>query len=254
MNNQKYLCCLQRKITSKLILCLFKLKLLLVRWNIHVLIEPFSGVFLYLIYLSKFSKWRRSHPPIAFNDFYNSQYDHNRRFEMYEFLIKKENLDSKIIYLEFGVARGDSFKWWVTRNEHPDSRFFGFDTFEGLPENWRILKKGFFSTRGEMPDTKDPRCQFIKGLFQDTLQGFLDKTALEGKLVVHLDADLYSSTSYVLNKMSSYFRKDDIIVFDEFNVPPDEFRAFLDFFNSHKMKYELLAACNNYQQAAIKFL
>jgi len=239
--------------THRIIPYLSKLKLLLVRWNIHILIEPFGNVFLYLAYLSKFSKWRKQHPPIAFNDFYNPQYNHSRRFEMYDFLLKKEDLNSKIIYLEFGVAKGSSFQWWVEHNQHPDSQFFGFDSFEGLPEDWHILKKGFFSTGGAMPNIQDSRCQFIKGLFQSTLQGFLEKIPLEGRLVVHLDADLYSSTSCVLNKMSSCFKRDDVIIFDEFNVPTDEFRAFLDFFNSHKMKYELLAACNNYQQVAIKF-
>lgn len=55
-------------------------------------------------------------------------------------------------------------------NTCPDSRFFGFDTFEGLPEDWTAgnTRKGGFDVGGAVPDLPDPRVRFVKGLFQET--------------------------------------------------------------------------------------
>jgi hypothetical protein len=50
--------------------------------------------------------------------------------------VNHQHLDSiKLDYLEFGVAEGSSFKWWVNRLQNKDNHFYGFDTSEGLPED-----------------------------------------------------------------------------------------------------------------------
>ena len=67
-----------------------------------------------------------------------------------------------------------------------------------------------------------------------------------------MDADLYSSTLFVMTKLIPFLEKDDIIIFDEFGVPTHEFRAFNDIVSSYNLKYEFLGAINNYLQIAIK--
>ena len=67
-----------------------------------------------------------------------------------------------------------------------------------------------------------------------------------------MDADLYSSTLFVLSNLIPYLRKDDILIFDEFGVPTHEFRAFTDVVSSYSLKFEVLGAINNYLQVAIK--
>src|SRR5262249_45413629 len=111
------------------------------------------------------------------------------RFDLYTYvhgeLIKADPVD----YLEFGVFRGGSLKRWTELNSHPASRFYGFDTFEGLPEEWKVstrtLEKGHFSTQGVPPDISDSRVTFIKGLFQDSLPPFLADFKPKNRLVVH---------------------------------------------------------------------
>jgi len=75
-----------------------------------------------------------------------------------------------ITYLEFGVWKGASFKMWLQLNQHAASRFVGFDTFTGLPEDWTARDpKGAFSTSGGAPQIADARGSFVIGLFQETL-------------------------------------------------------------------------------------
>lgn len=209
--------------------------------------------FVNLAYLSKFSKWRSQLPKIEYDDFYTGTFVSNKRLQLFDYLLKKEKLDQPINYLEFGVYFGNSFKWWVANNPHADSRFYGFDTFEGLPEDWNLYKKGEMTTNGQMPEINDKRHRFLKGLFQETLPGFIRENLLSDKrLVINIDADLYTSTLYVLTMLAPYLKKDDLIIFDEYGVPMHEFKAWDDFHKSYYVDYVPIAASNNYYQLAIK--
>src|SRR5580704_10061871 len=79
------------------------------------------------------------------------------RNALYEYIHKNHVGGSAIDYLEFGVFEGESIKKWMELNAHQDSRFFGFDSFEGLPTDWEGLPKGHFATKGEPPKTNDKR-------------------------------------------------------------------------------------------------
>lgn len=232
-----------------------KIKGLSLRIGLHRIVEPFSNFLITLIYLSKFSKWRKENSNLKFNDFYNNNVKYADRFNLHEFLLFSEKLDQAIDFFEFGVADGISFKWWVEKNRNNNSRFFGFDTFTGLPEDFGVMKKQDYDTKGKFPDVGgDSRCHFYPGLFQDTLPVFLNEHKSLNRKVIHLDADLYSATLYVLTVLNPFLAPGDIIVFDEFGVPTHEFKAFSDFVSSYYFKYEVLGAVNNYLQIAIRVL
>ena len=52
--------------------------------------------------------------------------------------------------------------------------------------------------------------------------------------------------------MSPYFKKGDILLFDEFNVPLHEFKAFSEWVNSFYINYFVIGEVDNYYQIAIK--
>ena len=134
---------------------------------------------------------------------------------IFEDLKIKHEKDS--LWLEFGVYTGNSIRYIAS---HTDEIVYGFDSFEGLPEKWRDgYPKGAFKT--QLPIGLPSNVKIIEGLFQDTLSSFLESNS--GKVsFIHMDADLYSSTKYVLNTLTLHERisKNCIILFDEFiNFP-----------------------------------
>lgn len=198
------------------------------------------------------SKWIASQDKKnILNDFYSLQRDYSKRYQLYQFVVNKLNLKNEAIdYLEFGVCGGHSFKWWLNKNINYDSKFYGFDTFEGLPENWGTYNKGDMAAN--IPIIEDTRVKFIKGLFQNTVPDFLSDSNLKNgkRKIIHMDADLFSSTLFALTSLAPYLKKGDVLFFDEFNVPNHEFYAFKMFSDSYYIKTKLLGAVNNYFQVA----
>jgi len=229
-----------------------KIKALFSRFKLHVLFKPFEGLFLNIVYLSRLSRWISKTPKGQFNDFYNKKVNYENRFQLHEFVLNEEIKNQAIDYLEFGVASGIAIKWWVEKNKNPETKFYGFDVFTGLPEDFGVMNKHHYDTQGTTPKIDDARVTFIKGLFQDSLPGFLDNYKSGKRKVIHMDADLYSSTLFVLTRLFPLLKKDDIIIFDEFGVPTHEFKAFTEIVSSYKLNYEFLGAINNYLQIAIK--
>lgn len=152
--------------------------------------------------------------------------------------------------LEFGVYTGRTLKVIAEAREH--RQVFGFDSFQGLPEDWRSnIPAGTFATE-QLPEVAG--AELVVGWFNDTLPDFL--THHPGPVTfLHLDADLYSSTVTVLEHVGPRLRPGSVIVFDEyFNYPgweQHEHRAWHEFVAKTGIECRYVAYTCNHEQVVI---
>ncbi len=162
---------------------------------------------------------------------------------------------SKKIIAEFGVWQGESINFFA--KHCPDARLFGFDSFEGLEEDWYGFKyqKGFFSTNGQSPKVED-NVHLIKGWFEDSLPKFIEELGNEKINILHMDADTYKPTKYVLDALVSHLTRGTIIIFDEYfgysNWDLHEFRALQEVVKSSGIEYKYIGHTN--MQVAVEIL
>jgi hypothetical protein len=174
----------------------------------------------------------------------------NRREELFD-IVGAQVGGRQALYMEFGVFQGDATRYWSKVLQCPRSHLHGFDSFEGLPEHWLPHRpEGHFSVGGAIPQIDDARVQFFKGWFDETLPKY--KMPPHDILVVNLDADLYSSTAFVLNFLKDAIVPGTYIYFDEFNHQFHELRAFDEFINETGMQFSLLGATRTLQQVLFR--
>jgi O-methyltransferase len=166
--------------------------------------------------------------------------------------------NSAIAYLEFGVWKGETLAAWTKLNTNEASRFYGFDSFEGLPEDWGhafgTTRKGTFGTDGVMPTVADNRVTFVKGWFQHTLRNFLADTPLIHPIVLHNDSDLHSSTQYTLSMLDPFLQAGDIVIFDEYEAAAHEYLAWQQYQRAFMREAKCIASSDQWTQAAFVML
>lgn len=144
------------------------------------------------------------------------------------------------LVLEFGVRHGNTIRQLaglVQQEVH------GFDSFEGLPEEWHHEPKGSYTTQGKIP-LVPKHVQLHAGWFEDTLPVFLE--AHEGLVrLVNIDCDIYSSTKTVLDTLAARIASGTVIIFDEYigneHWREDEFKAFQEAVAKYGWSYEYLS-------------
>lgn len=141
--------------------------------------------------------------------------------------------------MEFGVWKGHWINHIAQKTPRP---VYGFDSFEGLPEDWSIHNKDYFALDA-LPVVRD-NVTLVKGWFSQSLPGFL-ATHPEKVAYIHLDCDLYSSTMDVLRALYQHnrFQEGTVIVLDDFMMQigfeTEEHKAFFDFirFSGYEFEY-----------------
>lgn len=158
------------------------------------------------------------------------------------------------LWLEFGVYTGSTINYI---SKFTEDTVYGFDSFEGLPEYWfDIYAKGHFSTNGVMPDVNE-NVVLVKGWFNETLPQFLIEKNKKISFI-HIDCDIYSSTKCVLDSVKDYLDTECVIVFDElvkykdWDGPNGEWRAFNEFIDDTKFKFEYIGWWPEHESVALK--
>jgi len=162
--------------------------------------------------------------------------------------------------LEFGVFRGNTIRHIAER--FSEETVHGFDSFEGLPEDWdighKVIAGSEFDRQGNLPKVPN-NVKLWVGWFNDTLPKYLQENNEQIKLL-HVDCDLYSSTITVLDLLNPFIVKDTIIIFDDFfpwgDVGYDtwkegEYKALEEWLIKYDRAFTVLSH-NNHQQCAIR--
>jgi hypothetical protein len=153
--------------------------------------------------------------------------------------------------LEFGVYSGATLK--VIAAARGGEQVFGFDSFKGLPSDWR---SGFPAGIFQVEDPPDvPGADLVIGLFEDTLPEFLESHA--GVVdFLHVDSDLYSSAKTVLDQVGPRLAVGSIIVFDEFfNYPgwrQHEYRAWAEYVERTGVQFDYRAYSSDNEQVVVQ--
>lgn len=159
------------------------------------------------------------------------------------------------LWLQFGVYDGRTLSTIAKRA--PDKIVYGFDSFWGLPEQWRsassrrmrkYVKYGAFNRQGVPPRMPDKNIAFVIGWFNETLPPFINEIGESEVSLLHIDSDLYSSAQYVLRRLKGHMKNRSLIVFDELVNYPEyqggELRALWDVYSGTEHGVEVVArAC-----------
>ena len=116
--------------------------------------------------------------------------------------------------MEFGVFEGKSINYLASLNKKVT--FHGFDSFEGLPEQWfmghKVIEKGHFAV-SELPKVV-PNVVLHEGWFEDTIPVW--KKDHTGHIsFINIDCDLYKSTQTILTLLNDQIVSGTLLRFDD---------------------------------------
>jgi cytidyltransferase-like protein len=145
------------------------------------------------------------------------------------------------LILEFGVYQGRTINYIALK--FPNNTIYGFDSFEGLPEEWNDKNpKGIYTLNGNLPKV-EKNVELIKGWFNETLPSFINDHKSPISLL-HVDCDIYSSTACVLESLKDQIVDGTVVIFDEIwkypNYKEHEIKAFAEFLLKYNFKYECI--------------
>ena len=182
--------------------------------------------------------------------------------------LKQVKLEGEI--LEFGVFKAHSTN--IIADTFKDKTIHGFDSFEGLPEDWAVLnsevhnpqnlkrKKGYFALE-ELPEVRS-NVRLWKGWFDDTTPKYIEEIKPQQIAFLHIDGDLHSSARSNLYTLEKFIVKDTIICFDELypfgrkrydTWEEGEFKALKEWTHDFNREFEVLSH-NLHQQSTIRIV
>jgi O-methyltransferase len=141
-------------------------------------------------------------------------------------MIRKNSVEGD--YLEFGVYKGTSliqFYNLFKKSGLNDIRLFAFDAFQGLPgSEGNTFQKGefffpkkSFIRRIKKAGVNPERVIIVEGFFNESLTAEVKKQhGLSKAAVIHVDCDLYESTTDVLRFCQELVQEGTVLIFDDY--------------------------------------
>lgn len=164
------------------------------------------------------------------------------------------------LFIELGVFSGKTINFIAALNPH--EKIYGFDSFQGLPEDWvkgnTIVKRGTFALKNphDIPSVLH-NVEIIKGMFAETLAAFTKRfDPLLPIAFLHIDSDIYTSAATAFTILGDRIQPGTILVFDElYNYPEfenHEFKALQEFLLRSELEARYLAYNIYHEQVAIQ--
>lgn len=190
-------------------------------------------------------------------DFIDKELRH-ASYQMDQFSIIRDRKDAIVSLdghiLDLGVYKGASTR--ALASIYPDRTIHGFDSFEGLPEDWSHVSKGAFGdVKGQLPNVPE-NVLLYKGWFEDSLPAWVDVHKPETISLLRVDCDIYSSTKTIFEVLGPFLKPGSWICFDEligyYGWQDHEHKAFLEFLEGTDFEYEYVAYGLTYVLAKLK--
>lgn len=181
-------------------------------------------------------------------------HDFEERYNRYmKYVLSFAKVDG--LWLEFGVATGQTTRKYVEFMPESQKPIYGFDSFQGIPESWAKHEKGAFSVNGLVPIIDG--AEMVVGMFDNTLPDFIAKQEKNISVLI-VDCDLYSSTKIIFDCCKQKIVEGTVIIFDELHnssgLYPEwrnhEYKAFMEFVKEKNVSFEWLGFVINGEQAA----
>jgi len=169
------------------------------------------------------------------------------------------------LFLEFGVFEGTTIN--IIASMFPNKTIWGFDSFEGLPEDWItndeeiVWHKGFFAVE-KLPKVNN-NVILIKGWFDQTLPNWIKDNSNNKISFLHIDCDLYSSTKIVLKLLNDLIQPGTIIIFDELyhfgnqkkytKWAEGEYKALMEWVEEFNREFKVISR-NSHMQTGIQII
>jgi hypothetical protein len=167
---------------------------------------------------------------------------------------KEEIISANGHILELGVYKGGSTR--ALAGIFPDQIIHGFDSFEGLPDDWsHTLKGAFGDVKGILPNM--PKNVILyKGWFENTLPIWFEDNKFKQISLLRIDCDIYSSTKTIFTVLKPIIKSGTWIVFDEligyYGWKAHEYKAFMEFVAETGIEFEYIAFGLTYVMGYIK--
>jgi hypothetical protein len=135
-------------------------------------------------------------------------------------------------------------------------RWYGFDSFVGLPEAWTLgARTSAFSIGGKLPPVRD-NITLIKGFFEQTLAPFAAENRGSKVAFLHVDCDLYSATRTIFAELGDMLQPGCIVLFDEFinysGWQDGEYKAFIEFVGEKNRPFDYIGYVRTGGQVAVR--